>query len=80
MLCELKFAFQYEMLHIAPPMAPYECLKSSLLVDAAGFVNVNKETTQHVKYPNVFALGDCSNIPTSKTAAAIGKPDSFFRR
>ena len=54
-------------------MSPHECLKSSPLVDAAGFVNVNKETTQHVTYPNVFALGDCSNIPTSKTAAAVGK-------
>ena len=28
---------------------------------------------QHVRYPNVFALGDCSNLPTSKTGAAIRK-------
>lgn len=26
---------------------------------------------QSNKWPNVFALGDCSNAPTSKTAAAV---------
>ena len=26
---------------------------------------------QHDKYSNIFSLGDCSNIPTSRTAAAI---------
>lgn len=40
------------------------------LVNEAGFVNVNKFTLQHVKYPNVFALGDCASSPNSKTAAA----------
>jgi len=32
---------------------------------------VNKDTCQHVRYPNVFSLGDCSSLPTSKTIAAI---------
>lgn len=40
------------------------------LVNEAGFVNVNKFTLQHMKYPNVFSLGDCSSTPNSKTAAA----------
>ena len=26
---------------------------------------------QHQVYENIFSLGDCSNLPTSKTAAAI---------
>lgn len=46
------------------------CNNSGDLVNEAGFVNVNKFTLQHVKYPNVFALGDCSSSPNSKTAAA----------
>jgi sulfide:quinone oxidoreductase len=25
---------------------------------------------QHVRYPNVFGIGDCCNVPTGKTAAA----------
>ena len=41
------------------------------LVNEAGFVNVNKFTLQHKKYPNVFALGDCSSSPNPKTAAAV---------
>ncbi len=44
-----------------------------VLLDAAGFLDVNKETLQHIRYPNVFGIGDCTNVPTSKTAAAIGK-------
>lgn len=43
----------------------------SPLADQSGFVSVDKETLQHTKYSNVYALGDCSNLPTSKTAAAV---------
>ncbi|EGG20052.1 putative sulfide quinone reductase [Cavenderia fasciculata] len=65
---------KFDMLHVTPPMGPSDEIKSSPLADpATGFVSVNKETLQHVKYENVFSLGDCSNIPTSKTAAAITK-------
>lgn len=39
--------------------------------DAAGWVDVDKSTTQHTKYPNVFSIGDASSLPNSKTAAAI---------
>lgn len=67
---ELK-TFDYDFLHVAPPQGPPTFIKESKLADAAGFVDVNKATTRHNKYPNVFALGDCSNLPTSKTAAAI---------
>lgn len=64
----------YEMLHVAPPMVVPDVLKNGApgLVNEAGFVEVNKETLRHVRYPNVFALGDCSDIPCSKTAAAVG--------
>ena len=63
------------MLHVSPPQCAPECLRLNApnLTDAAGFVNVNKETLQHVTYKNVFALGDCSSVPTSKTAAAVGR-------
>lgn len=32
---------------------------------------MDKYTTQHTKYANIFALGDASSLPTSKTMAAI---------
>uniref|UniRef100_A0A8C5PBC9 Sulfide:quinone oxidoreductase, mitochondrial n=1 Tax=Leptobrachium leishanense TaxID=445787 RepID=A0A8C5PBC9_9ANUR len=63
--------YQYEMLHVTPPMGPPDVLVNSPVSDAAGWVDVNKETLQHKKYPNVFGIGDCTNLPTSKTAAAI---------
>jgi sulfide:quinone oxidoreductase len=62
---------QYAMLHVVPPMRPHQWLATSPLADAAGWVDVHPETLQHRTYPNVFALGDCANLPTSKTAAAV---------
>ncbi|KAI8061160.1 hypothetical protein BC940DRAFT_310455 [Gongronella butleri] len=61
----------YDFLHVAPPQGPPTFIKESKLADAAGWVDVSKETLRHNKYPNVYALGDCSSLPTSKTAAAI---------
>jgi len=37
----------------------------------AGWVEVDKHPLQHVRFPNVFSLGDASSLPTSKTGAAI---------
>uniref|UniRef100_A0A8C3PJU8 Sulfide:quinone oxidoreductase, mitochondrial n=1 Tax=Calidris pygmaea TaxID=425635 RepID=A0A8C3PJU8_9CHAR len=62
---------QYEMLHVTPPMGPPDVLINSPVADEIGWVDVNKETLQHKKYPNVFGIGDCTNLPTSKTAAAV---------
>jgi len=65
----------YTLLHVTPPMGPLNVLKGSPIADAAGWVEVDKGTLQHVKpeYSNVFSLGDSSSLPTSKTAAAITK-------
>lgn len=63
--------FKYDMLHVAPPCSAPAALWNSKLSDASGFVDTNKGSLQHAKYPNVFALGDCANLPTAKTAAAI---------
>ncbi|NXC52136.1 SQOR protein, partial [Aleadryas rufinucha] len=62
---------QYEMLHVTPPMGPPAVLINSPVADESGWVDVDKETLQHKKYPNVFGIGDCTNLPTSKTAAAV---------
>lgn len=68
------FIHQYEMLHVTPPMRSHDVLKNNEeLADTTGFLSVNKSTLQHVKYENVFGIGDCTNAPTAKTAAAVGK-------
>lgn len=63
----------YSIIHVTPPMSAPDVLKSSKLAASTGWVEVDPGTTQHVRYPNVFSLGDCSNLPTSKTGAAIRK-------
>lgn len=62
------------MLHVTPPMGAYDLIKSRSgdIPDASGFVDVNKSTLQHIRYPNIFGIGDCTNLPTAKTAAAVG--------
>ncbi len=60
----------FDFLHVTPPMRPPAFLKESPLADEAGWMNVDKHTLRHVKYDDVYGLGDCTNTPNSKTAAA----------
>ena len=64
---------KYDMIHVTPPMSAPDFIKQSPLANEAGWVDVDKVTLQHVRYPNVFSLGDASSLPTSKTGAAIRK-------
>jgi sulfide:quinone oxidoreductase len=64
---------KYDMIHVTPHQSAPDFIKQSPLASEAGWVDVDKYTTQHVKYPNVFSLGDCSSLPTSKTGAAVRK-------
>ncbi|MBM7717532.1 FAD/NAD(P)-binding oxidoreductase [Siminovitchia sp. FSL H7-0308] len=64
---------RYEMLHVTPPMRSPSFIRNSPIADEAGWVDVHPRTLQHTKYENIFSLGDCSNLPTSKTGAAIRK-------
>ncbi len=63
----------YDMIHVTPPMGPPDVVKQSKLANDVGYCEVDKHTLAHVRYPNVFAIGDASNLPTSKTGAAIRK-------
>ena len=61
----------YTLLHVTPPMAAPDVVSQSPLAAASGFVEVDQHSMQHVRYPNVFAVGDVSGMPNSKTAAAV---------
>jgi sulfide:quinone oxidoreductase len=65
--------FSYDMLHVTPPMSAPDFIKKSALADANGWVDVDKNTLQHVRYPNIFGIGDATNTPNAKTGAAIRK-------
>lgn len=69
-------AMKFDICHAVPPQSAPDFIKNSPLADANnpyGYVEVNKNTMQHSRYTNVFALGDCTNAPCSKTGAAIRK-------
>jgi sulfide:quinone oxidoreductase len=68
-----EVTLKYDMIHVTPPMGPPDFIAQSQLADTGGWLDVDKYTLQHLRYANVFGLGDCSNLPTSKTAAAIRK-------
>jgi sulfide:quinone oxidoreductase len=71
-----KDTIGYDFLHVVPPQSAPDWLKSTPLADSAnpaGYVEVDIHTLQHVRYPNVFALGDAGSTPNSKTGAAVRK-------
>ncbi|WP_339728242.1 FAD/NAD(P)-binding oxidoreductase [uncultured Gimesia sp.] len=68
-----EVSIHYDMIHVTPPMGPPAFIAKSPLADEKGWVDVDKHSLQHVRYSNVFALGDSSSLPTSKTGAAIRK-------
>jgi len=63
----------FDLLHVSPPQSPHDEIKKSPLANAAGWVEVNQATMQHVRYPNIYSLGDVCSTPNSKTAAAVRK-------
>jgi sulfide:quinone oxidoreductase len=63
----------YEMIHVTPPQSAPDFVMNSPLANAAGWIDVDKHSLQHVKYANIFSLGDASSLPTGKTGAAIRK-------
>lgn len=63
----------YDFLHITPPMIAAEEIANSPVGSSKGWVPVNKETLQHVSYPNVFALGDIAAVPMGKTGGSARK-------
>jgi sulfide:quinone oxidoreductase len=61
----------FDMLHVVPPQSAPAFIRNSPLADAGGWLEVDKHSLRHVRYPQVFGIGDCTSTPNSKTAAAI---------
>ncbi|QYC38161.1 Sulfide dehydrogenase [flavocytochrome c] flavoprotein chain precursor [Nonomuraea coxensis DSM 45129] len=72
-----KDVLRYDLLHAVPPQSAPDWIRAGTpFSDPAspfGYVEVDKHTLVHPRYPNVFALGDAANLPTSKTGAAVRK-------
>jgi sulfide:quinone oxidoreductase len=63
----------FNMIHVTPHQKTPVFLHGSMVSNDAGYVEVNEHSMQHIKYPNVFGLGDACSTPNSKTAAAVRK-------
>lgn len=71
-----RVTMNFDLCHSVPPQSAPDFIKNSPLRDQAnalGYIEIDKNTMQHSRFPNVFALGDCTNAPCSKTGAAIRK-------
>jgi sulfide:quinone oxidoreductase len=68
---------RYDFLHIVPPMTAPDVVKNSALAwkegpfAAGGWLEVDKHTLQHLRFPNVFGVGDVNGTPIGKTAASV---------
>lgn len=63
----------FDMIHVVPPQSAPDFIKNSPLADTNGWVDVNKFSLQHMRYPNIFGIGDATNTPNAKTGAAVRK-------
>ena len=61
---------QFDLLHVCPPQKAPEFIAASPLADESGWLQVDQHTLQHTRYDNIWGLGDCTNTPNAKTAAA----------
>jgi sulfide:quinone oxidoreductase len=70
-----QVAVPYDLLHVTPPQSAPDFIKRSALAHQEGpnkgWVKAHKYTLQHPDFPEVFALGDASDLPTSRTGAAV---------
>ncbi len=63
----------YDMIHVTPPQTAPDFIRASPLANQAGWIEVDPSTLRHVRYPEIFALGDATSTPNAKTAAAVRK-------
>ncbi|TSE34995.1 NAD(P)/FAD-dependent oxidoreductase [Tepidimonas charontis] len=67
----------YDFIHVVPPMRAPAVVRNSPLPWAEGpfareqWLEVDRETLRHKRYPNVFGIGDIAGIPKGKTAASV---------
>jgi sulfide:quinone oxidoreductase len=74
-----KTEVPYDFIHVVPPMRAPDAVKNSLLsyqdgpMAAGGWLEVDKFSLQHTRFPNVFGIGDINGTPRGKTAATVKK-------
>jgi sulfide:quinone oxidoreductase len=76
---EGDMAVPFNFLHVVPPMRAPAVVRSSPLairegaLAAGGWLEVDKDTLRHKRFPEVFGCGDVNGTPRGKTAATVKK-------
>ena len=68
-----QVTMEFDMLHVCPPQMAPDFIRVSPLADQAGWVDVDQSTLRHKTHQNIWSLGDVTNAPNAKTAAAARK-------
>jgi sulfide:quinone oxidoreductase len=69
--------YEYDYIHVVPPMHAPDAVRNSPLPwqegpnAADGWVEVDRGTLRHLRFPEVFAVGDVAGVPRGKTAASV---------
>jgi hypothetical protein len=67
---------EYDFINVIPPQRAPQVIRDSGLswgdrwLDQ-GWIEVDRETLRHLRYPNIFGLGDIAGVPKGKTAASV---------
>jgi sulfide:quinone oxidoreductase len=68
---------KYDFIHLVPPQRAPDAVRNSPLpwktgnLAADGWVETNRDTLQHPRYPEIFVVGDIAGVPRGKTAASV---------
>ena len=66
----------FDFTNVIPPMRAPQVVRDSGLSWAdkwvgEGWLEVDQQTLRHLRYPNIFGLGDIAGVPKGKTAASV---------
>lgn len=67
----------YDFINVIPPMKAPDVIRNSPLTwkegpwATEGWMEVDQGTLRHVRYQNVFGVGDIAGVPKGKTAASV---------
>jgi sulfide:quinone oxidoreductase len=59
----------YDLLVLVPPHRGQRVIEESGLGDASGWVPTSRTTLQHEQHDRIFAMGDATNLPISKSGS-----------
>ena len=67
---------EWDHINVVPPQRAPQVVRDSGLSWAdrwvdQGWIEVDQSTLRHLRYPNVFGIGDINGVPKGKTAASV---------